>query len=53
MLVMNPANGFWKLHWSEKDQRLYRLANSKYQRLDQRITDAYLDYKIELLLLGE
>ena len=51
MIVLTPETGWWKLKFSHSAQELYRLGNDKFHRLAPVITEAYLDYKVEQILL--
>jgi hypothetical protein len=51
MKVFTP-NGWNNLYFSTQDEDLYRMAISGYNKLSPKITEAYLEWKIEQMLLG-
>ena len=52
MIVYTP-NGYSKLNWNETEQTLYRLTDSRSQRLAPSISSAYLEYQVDKILLSE
>lgn len=44
--------GVGRLQFHQHGQKLYRLAANRYQLLSPTVTEAYLDYTIDNILLG-
>lgn len=51
MTVQNSAGDIWKLKFAVIAKKLYRIGNNKFFELSPTITEAYLDYQIEKILL--
>jgi hypothetical protein len=50
MTVIGPI-GFWRIMFNQTEQQLFRIGDHKFVRLNPEITKAYLEYKIDQILL--
>lgn len=50
MIVVGP-NGWWKLKFM--DGELYRIGGNRFCNLSPIVNEAYLEYKVEQILLGD
>lgn len=52
-MIVYTQEGWSKLKFVESEGLLYRLASNKMQRLAPAVTKAYLDYRVDKILLED
>lgn len=53
MTVITATNGWWKLHFDPKTETLYRMGNRGFHQQGPNVLKAFLDWKLEQILLGK
>jgi hypothetical protein len=52
-MIVYTTQGWWKLQYSESQDELYRLGHKSRMRQHRSVKDAYKEYLIETMFLGD